>query len=291
MANDSYFFKNRLLEITYTNSKIIGTKENFKPHLHDFYEIYYFLNGDVTYYIEGRAYQLAKNNLLLINNRELHKPVLNSAIPYERIVIHFYPWEIKKYNYLDFDLLCCFENRSTADNNKIIDQNKKIFSYLKKIAEYINTKPAEAEIMIETYFIQLLVLINQLFKQNQQKNSQELSSYNSRILKIIKFINQNLAAELSLNSLAAKFYLNKSYLAHIFKENTGFSVLQYIHYKKIMKAKELLLTEKSCGEVASILNFGNYSSFYRAFKKEIGISPQKYQKKIDQKREFKSFLV
>lgn len=118
-----------------------------------------------------------------------------------------------------------------------------------------------------------------------------MSTYNSRILKIIKFINQNLEAELSLNSLAAEFYLNKSYLAHIFKENTGFSVLQYIHYKKIMKAKELLLTEKSCGEVASILNFGNYSSFYRAFKKEIGISPQKYQKKIDQKREFKSFLV
>ena len=45
-----------------------------------------------------------------------------------------------------------------------------------------------------------------------------------------------------------------------------------------MTAKRLLLDNNSCSEVSSQLNFGDYSTFYRAFKKEVGISPQEYQK-------------
>lgn len=277
MYSKNCSLQNNFLDIKYTRSDIISSTEKFNMHLHDFYEIYYFLEGDVTYYIEGHGYQMEANSLLIINNKELHKPIFNKELPYERIVIHFFPWVLSKYDSYDFNLLECFENRKEAHHNKIIDKNKEIFSYFKKITQYVQNKSLESELMVETLFIQMLVLINKKFNKKTVENNNFIK-YNRRILEIITYINNNIEKSLSLNLLAEEFYLNKSYLSHIFKKNTGFSVLQYIHYKKIMTAKRLLLDNNSCSEVSSKLNFGDYSTFYRSFKREVGISPQEYQK-------------
>src|SRR5688500_13479420 len=60
-------------------------------HLHDRYEIYFFLAGDVHYLIDSKVYPLSCGDLLIMNNRELHKPAFRSPAPYENIVIHFDP--------------------------------------------------------------------------------------------------------------------------------------------------------------------------------------------------------
>lgn len=277
MEKEECYLSNNLLEVTYKKSNEISDSERFNMHLHDFYELFYFLKGDVSYYIEGHEYELEKNTLLIINNKELHKPIFNKNIPYERIVIHFFPWVLSKYDYYDFNLLECFENRKEAHHNKIYDKNKKIFNYFEKITKYAQQKSDESEIMIETLFIQLLILINKLFTKTEEDKNNSIQ-YNERILDIITYINQNIEKSLSLDSLASQFYLNKSYLSHIFKKYTGVSIIHYIHYKKIMTAKKLLLDDNSCSEVSSKLNFGDYSTFYRLFKRKVGLSPQQYQK-------------
>jgi len=58
----------------------------------------------------------------------------------------------------------------------------------------------------------------------------ESIEYNEKITKLIKYINDNLNQKFNLETLAKKFYLDKYYLSHLFKENTGFSILQYINY-------------------------------------------------------------
>lgn len=276
MKKNDYYLKNSFLEVDYKKSEKITNYDKFNMHLHDFYELFYFLKGDVTYHIEGHAYELKENTLLIINNTELHKPIFNQDVPYERIVIHFFPWVLSKYDSYNFNLLECFENRKEANHNKIYDKNKKIYAYLKKMCEYAHQKNEDSEIMIETLFVQLLILINKRFSRKEKTESKTIK-YNERILDIIKYINIHINEPLSLDSIADDFHLNKSYLSHIFKKNAGFSIIRYIRYKKIMKAKRLLLDNNSCNDVSSQLNFGDYSTFYRSFKKEIGISPKDYQ--------------
>ena len=48
-------------------------------HNHDFYEIYFFISGSVTYMIEGKTYKLRPGDILLIHNNELHKPVVGQG--------------------------------------------------------------------------------------------------------------------------------------------------------------------------------------------------------------------
>lgn len=84
---------------------------SYPIHMHDGYEIYYFISGDVTYFIEGTAYELHPNDLLIINNQELHKPQLNSSAVYERKVFHFTSKFLEELNFKDYNLLKCMDDR------------------------------------------------------------------------------------------------------------------------------------------------------------------------------------
>ncbi len=270
---------NDYLDIGHTVSDMSSSPVKYEMHIHDSYELYYFLQGDVTYYIEGQGYKIEAKDLLIINNNELHKPIFNSNIAYERIIIHFTPWYFSRFNTNKFNLLNCFEERELGQHNKIPKDSVLKYKLDKdyiKIIDYVNSNTKEANIMIETLFIQLLVKVNKIFQHHENIQTQS-TDYDEKVLKIINFINNNLDKKISLNLLEKNFYLNKYYLSHLFKENTGFSVQQYINYKKIMKAKELLSQDLSCSDVCNKLSFGDYSNFYKAFKKNVGFSPQKYK--------------
>ena len=60
-------------------------------HEHEFYEVFFFLSGDVNYIIEGRTYQLRPGDILLTDNRDIHKPDIRPGKPYERFVIWIDP--------------------------------------------------------------------------------------------------------------------------------------------------------------------------------------------------------
>lgn len=62
---------------------------------------------------------------------------------------------------------------------------------------------------------------------------------------------------------------------------TGFSVIEYITYKRILKAEELLLSGLSILDAANEVGFGDYSNFYKAFKKITGTSPKKYLNQLN----------
>ena len=60
-------------------------------HEHEFYEIFFFLSGDVSYIIDGRTYSLRPGDILLTDNRDIHKPDIRPGKPYERYVLWIEP--------------------------------------------------------------------------------------------------------------------------------------------------------------------------------------------------------
>lgn len=96
--------------------------------------------------------------------------------------------------------------------------------------------------------------------------------------KAIRFIEQDILESCSLNILAEKLNTNKSYLARIFKQTTGFSVTEYIKQLRCEAAAVMLLsTDMQIGEISENVGYDDQNYFSRCFKKHFGITANQYR--------------
>jgi AraC-like DNA-binding protein len=96
--------------------------------------------------------------------------------------------------------------------------------------------------------------------------------------KVVGHINENYAKKLTLDEIAGRVYLSKSYLSKIFKEEMRCSLTNYINKIRIEKSKALLLDDSvSLVDVTQLVGFDDQSYFTKVFKKIVGVSPGKYR--------------
>jgi len=100
----------------------------------------------------------------------------------------------------------------------------------------------------------------------------------SQITPAIEYVNANYNRALSLSEIARAAHLSPSRLAHVFKEHTGQTVVDYITQVRIGHAKELLLsTEKNCIDVCFAVGYSNQSYFTRTFREQTGMTPRQFR--------------
>lgn len=250
-------------------------------HNHDFYEIYLFLSGEVTYIIEGKSYQLRAGDIILINNKELHKPSIKPGIPYERIVIWVNPAFVKNLSGLGENLSMCFESTSKNRYN-LLRPNPQILSYIKEIISRIEAVCSQlsygSTILKNVYLTELIVYLNRAYLNTNIEDIKVDITYNQKINNVVRYINENLGSDLSLDKLSAKFYMSKYHLLREFTKHTGYTIHGFIRTKRLILAKSLLNESAQITEVCMQCGFSDYSNFLRSFKKEFGISPKKYSR-------------
>lgn len=274
--NYKYKEKNFLLCHSYDEAPV-----NIDTHVHNCYELYYYISGDLTYYIEGHAYNLKKNDLIVTNMRELHRIIFNSTNEYERKFIQFNAQYIAPYQIANYDMLSFVNKRKLGYFNKIDAKDvisNNIDALWENIEKYSKSKTPESCILMKACFIEMIVKINNVFLKKQNSIS-VYPEYDNKVSQILEYINNNFSKKITLNLLENKFHFNKYYLCHLFKINTGFTVNEYVTYKRILKAQELLLSGETITYVANEVGFCDYATFYKAFKKIVGVSPKAYLKK------------
>jgi two-component system response regulator YesN len=111
------------------------------------------------------------------------------------------------------------------------------------------------------------------------KRKQTMDDRTHRIIhKLNEHIRINLAADLSLDTLADVVYLNSSYLSSLYKQCTGMNISDYIANLRIVQARELLQQPQlKIHEIAESCGFGTAGYFTRFFKKHVGVTPQEYR--------------
>ena len=120
----------------------------------------------------------------------------------------------------------------------------------------------------------LLHLSRLVYEQTHRPSKKEsVSTYAA----IAAYIDTHLEEDLSLDRLAQEFYLSKYYISHLFPDSVGLSVHQYITKKRLAACAAAIQSGEKSTEVCLTYGFGDYSSFYRAFQKEYGMSPSAYR--------------
>ncbi len=246
-------------------------------HHHDFYECYLFISGDVTYLIEGKTYTLNPGDIILINSTELHQPIINNnEIPYERIVLWLDKNFINNLSTATTDLARCFEDPARVNVIRAsIETQQNIKLILTKLLALENYSGIGSDLLYKAYIVEILVHLNMLLFQNGVKLSIDIKKSNL-IDEIIQYINNHIEEDISIDELSEQFYLSKYHLIREFKKHSGTTIHKFIVQKKLILAKELILSGIPIINVYEQCGFGDYSNFFRAFKNEYGMTPKHF---------------
>lgn len=245
--------------------------KSFEMHIHDLYEIYFFVSGEVNYLVEGHEYPLEPNTMMIIRPGESHAAKILKEKPYQRYYINFHASLLDEID-PEHRLLRAFINRDLGFGNQYREsefgdiQVKKIFESMHRCIDNDYNK----RLNISIHLFLLLDKINQIFDQkgtDLDKPSGGLSE------QMVAYVNRHLTDNLTVSLLAKEFYLSTSQFSRIFKQATGASVWEYIIRKRLTLAREAMRSGSSAREASDISGFGDYSVFYRAYVKHFGYAP------------------
>lgn len=99
------------------------------------------------------------------------------------------------------------------------------------------------------------------------------------IIGIVRYMQEHLSEEISLNVLAEEFHLSAQYISQLFKNEIGVNFLAYLTNIRMEYAKKLLLSKNyAIAEIAEKSGYGDYRVFTKAFKKAEGVTPSQYRR-------------
>lgn len=257
-------------------------EEKHLVHMNDGHELYLMLQGDATFSIEGRLYHVEPYDMLLISNQDIHCVMADEDQIYERIYIYFRPEYLQQFCTKEYDLLRLFEReRRLEDGHRIGHESVKKYGldkYFLQMHEHYAAGLPESGILCTSLLLKMLLDVNRVYEESRQTQTQEEGSlaHSEKIDDIVRYISEHLEERITLDDLTKKFYLSKYYLCHEFKKVTGFTVFDYIRYKRILSAKTKFQNGQPISEVWRDLGYEDYSNFYRTFKKITGMSPREY---------------
>ena len=119
----------------------------------------------------------------------------------------------------------------------------------------------------------------------ENRKTEEQDAQEERtITGIIRYLQEHLDKEISLNILADEFHLSSQYISQLFKSEIGVNFLAYLTSIRMERAKKLLLaTSFSIGEISEKCGYADYRVFTKAFKKEEGSTPSQYRRNFLEK--------
>lgn len=247
-------------------------------HHHDFYEIYFFLSGNVQYNIESRTYLLAPGDVLLISPLELHQPAFGENRQlYERFVLWIDRTFLDNIRVPGCDFTACFNTSSRGRTNLLhfngMERQLLTFQMEQLLEEAGSDKPF-SQINALTYLTQILVQLNRQASLGMSRPSSPVAE--STVSHVLAYINDHYSEDLSLDYLSNRFFISKYHLSREFNRLVGTSVHHYIILKRLVMAKQMMAAGMPSTEVYQHCGFGDYSNFYRAFRAEYEISPKQF---------------
>lgn len=246
----------------------------FQFHSHSFYEILYCRNScGVEYLLGTKHYHLQKGDIIVISPDVSHRPLFpeNMAEPYCRYVL----WVSQEF----------------------MDQVTKVFPLSLPEVTLLRTARTDWEFLGDVFARSVqeaqeqapqwetailgntLYLLSLLSRAVLDEKVAYLQAEKPELLnRVLDYIETHLDEKISLKSTAQRFFVSQSTISQTFRKKMGISFYRCVTQRRLIAAKELIMQGMPLESVNERVGFSDYSTFYRAFKQEFGISPQQFRK-------------
>ena len=264
-----------------THRDISYSNANVNLHSHSFYELLYCIEScDVEYLVGSERYRLQKGDIIFIAPGVSHRPLLpeQMTVPYQRDVVwistEFMELLAGDFPEADITNLCSTGLlRTGSSRQEIIGA---LFRHGVREAE--SRRPGwELAVAGNT-----TLLLTQIYRAFLNRSAEPLQAEKPELPdRVMAYVEENLEKKLTLAEVAHHFYVSESTIAQNFRKKLGVSFYRYVTQRRLISSKVLIEQGMHLETVSEQVGFADYSTFYRAFKQEYGISPRQYRKLQD----------
>ena len=256
-------------DVSYSNATV-------NLHSHDYIELLYCRScSDVEYLIGSERYRIQQGDIIYVPPGVSHRPILpeRMTVPYERDVL----WISREFMEL-------MGRMFPDDTNYQINRSMPVRTagtrweflgdlFRAGVLEEEGKRPGwDAAVVANT----LSILAN-MKRAYMERSAGTMQAEKPELLdRITAYVEKNYAAHITVDDLARQFYVSNSTVSHLFKQKMGVSVYRYITQRRLIAAKTLIGRKLPLEEISRQVGFSDYSTFYRAFKQEYGISPRQF---------------
>lgn len=250
---------------------------NVEPHAHSHHEFYVYLEGDVDFELDGRRRPLRRGDCIFVCPGMIHRAYLNDPEgTYRRFVF----WVTDKYlrellrNHPDIgyvEPLLTTSNLFHTDNAAFQGILGKVLRALEEIHGNVPGREFAIDICVQDLLLMVARVAYEQINRDAPRGGKDLAR------SIADYIDRHLEEDLTLDGLADVFFASKYHIAHVFKDRFGISIHQYLIKMRLAACRDAIIAGEKISEAYEQYGFRDYPGFFRAFKKEFGLSPKEYR--------------
>ncbi|MBE6595888.1 MAG: AraC family transcriptional regulator [Ruminococcaceae bacterium] len=257
----------------HTRTPAMGHSYHNASKAHRQYELLLLLEGEISYVIEGKAYQVRPGDMIFVAPGEIHALEIDGRYSYERMVLLF---DTRALHRMAEELQVTLPGfaEGARQHLHIIKRELVTAFGLDRILREIVCCEEEPYrcVLAEARLIELAVQLDRLI----HAHGEALALPDVRdplIAGVVEYIDGHVGEPLPLSRLAERFYVSVSTLSHRFSAVMHISPAQYVTLKKMHCAAELLREGHSATRVAEMVGYDSYVSFFYNYSKLMKESP------------------
>ncbi|MBU8906339.1 helix-turn-helix transcriptional regulator [Desertibacillus haloalkaliphilus] len=271
------------LEVNYRIQGSFGVTLDY--HSHQEYEIYMLHAGSCRYLIHNQIYDLEPGDILLMDGLAQHRPNVSDESEYIRSIIHFSPkWicgliDEMRCHYL----LEAFERFHHClirpSENEESSQLESVIQRMALLQESSQRRDIQTQTELKVLLLQALIIIYRLSKLKDKPIAPKKEAKAEHAENIAAYVQVNFKHKLTIVDISKNLNLSKSYVSHVFKEITGYTVMGYLMECRLRQVKYSLEMEpdKPIKDIAYDCGFESVAHFSRYFKKKVGMTAREYR--------------
>ncbi|WP_276354226.1 helix-turn-helix transcriptional regulator [Cohnella caldifontis] len=257
-------------------------KASYFWHYHPECELLLVQRGRLSIDLDGETFEMAAGDVVILGSSQLHGDRSHG--------------ELVDYIVLQFDLQSFFD-QSTIPYLQYFNETKVPLSAMNYIfrenpqarseaADCIREILEEAQRKESGYELAVNMLIKKLLLILIRSDSKGLLAGQDRVERIrlkpvLDYVEARIDDRLAIEEVCGLANMSYYYFVKFFKKVMGMSFTEYVNFRKIKRAEQLLLTlDLSVSEVGERIGMSNMAHFYKTFKRFSGCSPKEFQRKM-----------
>lgn len=259
-------------------------REALELHTHDYFQVYYICSGRILHHIEGSAAELSAGDVFILPPNVPHyiEKLGNQVDFYSLSFTPSYFQSVRESNKLLLDFLYYLRSQSLQSIHPrfTLSFEDAVFSetLVKRIMEEFESKKTGKDELIKECVSALLSIFARAYF---EQRAEALISEENRLLVMhsIEYIKNHLDEDITLSEIVRRSAMSKTSFCSIFNSIVGMPFKEYLNRLRIERAAKLIASGEKICVVGNCCGYSEFSTFYRNFKKYMGVSPSEFKKR------------